>query len=651
MKEAASKPENFRADIQGLRALAVLLVMAYHAELPIRAGFLGVDVFFVISGFVIGSVILREIDSGRGFSISRFISRRIRRILPAAGVVVVLVVGASILLESPNGPQQNTAKAAIGSSLMVANFVFPRLIGDYFSPSVESNPLLHMWSLSVEEQFYFGLALILAVVFVGARESIVQRRRFLATSWLGLLVSFALMMVWSFEIVAVPGVLGGSSGLFFSAPSRAWQFAIGLILAASPRLSRGLTKVPSGRAIGLLIVLVSCVWLSDSSDLPGPATLLPVIGALLVLAPSVGNQNLFERAVLASLSSRPARWIGDRSYSLYLWHWPAVVFVKWREPGAPPWLLVVATGLSFLPAVLSFRFLESPLRRWSPQKFIPVLLLGAFFVFAPLVSGLTLGQGSSRGWGQDWTLGAHEIKRRDCDSGAFDPERCSWDVEGSRANIVLVGDSQGWSYGDAVIDAARNNRTTTTALVLNNCPFVGVAAESEEFVGGACAGRQREVMAYLELSRPSHLVIANLTSGYVSSDEHAEKWIAALARALQDVRDLGIQPVVILTSPLGDEDSGTGTLLLRPATPRFKARSVVDEERALAVSADLGAVALVPGVEIIDPADVLCSPVQCEVADAGGEMYSDRNHLSVRAVNRLVPILTALLAPNAAVPG
>jgi peptidoglycan/LPS O-acetylase OafA/YrhL len=155
---------HIRADVQGLRALAVLLVVAFHAGLPLPAGFVGVDVFFVISGFVITGLILRQLDAGR-FSLVEFYVRRIKRLLPALILMLVVVLVLSFLLESPLGPQQTTAKTGVGAMLLVANMVILRTSGDYFDAAAISNPLLHVWSLSVEEQFYLGFSVLLLPEF------------------------------------------------------------------------------------------------------------------------------------------------------------------------------------------------------------------------------------------------------------------------------------------------------------------------------------------------------------------------------------------------------------------------------------------------------------------------------------------------------
>jgi hypothetical protein len=477
----------------------------------------------------------------------------------------------------------------------------------------------------------------LVVVLIGAKNGTQRRKRFLLLSGLGLVGSLALMLAWKYGAIAVPAFLGGDAARFFSAPSRAWQFAAGLMLAGSTSVQVWLTRLRLLRLLGFGLIILSAFAFSDSSGLPGLGTLVPVIGALVLLAggPATGPKGFDPLGT--ALTSQAAQWIGDRSYSLYLWHWPAVVFVKWTVDNPPVWILVVATVASVVPATASFRFVEVPARRWSPRRPNRVVLLAATCVLVPLGASWILGQGSSRGWGQDWTLGSHEIKRRDCDSGAFDPERCTWPGSGGSAPVVIVGDSQAWSYGDAVIQAARAGGRDTIALVLNNCPFVGASSEAVEIIGsGSCFERQQDVLGFLANTRPSHVVIASLTSGYVSSAATAEVWSIAMREVYSTLAEFEIKPVLVLAAPLGDSESGSASLLLRPPKPRTTDREMVEADRSIAVGADLQAASEF-GVRVVDPADVLCSELQCEVADESGELYSDANHLSLRAVRRLTP--------------
>jgi peptidoglycan/LPS O-acetylase OafA/YrhL len=347
-----------RRDVQGLRAIAVLVVVLFHAGLPVSGGFVGVDVFFVISGFVITAMLQREwVDTGR-IAFRRFYLRRFKRLTPALALVVAVTVVVSLFLLSPLGPQQTAAKTGFGALLIVANVVIVRTTGDYFDAPAAGNPLLHTWSLSVEEQFYVLFPLILMVAWAAARR---WRARWVPGLLIAVVALVSFGLAWS-ALGREMGWVESSLVGFYGPVSRAWEFAVGALLAlALPRLQR----LPgwAATAIGVLgggLLVVSLFAISESTPFPGPWTLLPV-GATLLLLASGAHDNPVRRA----LSSLPMVKIGDWSYSIYLWHWPLIVFatVLWPANDAA---IVAAAALSFLPAVVSFYWFETPIRQLRP---------------------------------------------------------------------------------------------------------------------------------------------------------------------------------------------------------------------------------------------------------------------------------------------
>lgn len=346
----------FRLDIQGLRALAVLAVVLFHAGIGLPGGFIGVDVFFVISGFVITTVLLREHERNGRVRWRHFFVRRIKRLGPALAVVTVFTGLASLLLLSPLGPQQNAIDTGIGATLLTANAVILAISGGYFDEPAETNPLLNMWSLSVEEQFYIGFPLIWLIA------TIVMRNKAFTTR-LGLLVtlmvvaSFTLMMLWrgGLQFPGADSLLG-----FYGPLSRAWEFGVGALVAMIPK--RLIDRIPHraryfSLVLSLAFVVASFVWIGDETPWPSIWTALPVLatGALLALG---GNQRDF---VSRALSARWIAAIGDRSYSIYLWHWPLIVFASAVWPTSQI-VKPAAAILSLVPALLSFRFVEQPIR-------------------------------------------------------------------------------------------------------------------------------------------------------------------------------------------------------------------------------------------------------------------------------------------------
>jgi len=347
-----------RSDIQGLRAFAVLAVLAFHAGLPVPGGFVGVDVFFVISGFVICQLILRRLEEG-SFSLRDFYLRRFRRLTPALMTVILFTVIGSALILPPLGggersPQESTALTAVGAVFLMANVVVHTLSGDYFGQG-QPNPLLHTWSLSVEEQFYLVFpALLLAVAALArGRARNMRVAAFVAVSLLSL-ASLAMIRGVALGIPVSSWALS-----YYSTLTRAWEFGVGAAVAV---LAPKLTSIPLvvryvGAGLGLAGLLGS-LWLIDASTpFPGKATLLPCVGAALVIGLGEGT------AVGRMLSFPWFTRIGDLSYSLYLWHWPLVVFSKVLFLGA--WVPLLATLLSIAPAVISYRLVEERYR--SPR--------------------------------------------------------------------------------------------------------------------------------------------------------------------------------------------------------------------------------------------------------------------------------------------
>ncbi|CAN7194670.1 acyltransferase family protein [Massilia sp. LjRoot122] len=336
----------YRRDIDGLRAVAVLSVLLFHAfPSVLRGGFIGVDVFFVISGFLISSILLRELEGG-SFSFAGFYARRVRRIFPA----LVLVLGSCLafgwLALFPDEYQQ-LGKHVVGGAGFAANFFYWAQVG-YFDTAADTKPLLHLWSLGIEEQFYILWPIIL---LLGWR----LRAKLFAVAALLALASFA---------VNVGGIVHYASATFYSPASRAWELLLGAGLAclhARPAArSVGLPRVaPNLLAwLGVVLLAAGLALITRKDQFPGWFALLPALGALLLIG--AGPQAWFNRVVL---SSRPMVWIGLISYPLYLWHWPLLSFaqiIESREPA--PAIRAGALLLALLLAWLTWRVVERPLR-------------------------------------------------------------------------------------------------------------------------------------------------------------------------------------------------------------------------------------------------------------------------------------------------
>jgi peptidoglycan/LPS O-acetylase OafA/YrhL len=340
-----TSPHNYRPDIDGLRAVAVLGVMLFHAGLGCNGGYVGVDVFFVISGFLITGLILKEQSAGR-FSLRTFWERRIRRILPALAVIVALTLAAGVALLFPS-ELIGLVKSAMAQLAIAANFYFWRNAG-YFDTPAELQPLLHTWSLAVEEQFYLGFPLLLIV----CRR--LSRRQLQAVLGGLLVVSFA-FSVW--------GTYSHPTATFYLLPSRAWELLIGALLATitlQNQLPRGFAEALSWAGLGA--IAFAFLYYGSTTRFPGVNALLPCVGAGLLIWSNIGGRTTVGKV----LSVKPVVFVGLISYSLYLWHWPILVFIRYRVSDDPALTLRIgAIATSLVLAALSWRLVETPFRRRS----------------------------------------------------------------------------------------------------------------------------------------------------------------------------------------------------------------------------------------------------------------------------------------------
>ena len=352
-----SKP-NFRPDIEGLRGIAVLLVLLFHASIPgFNGGFVGVDVFFVISGFLITGMLLREYETTGKISLSNFYARRLRRLLPASALVLIITLIAAMFILPPL-TVPSVAVDVAAATLYVSNMVFAYRATDYFAAGSAPSPILHFWSLGVEEQFYLVWPAIFLLAAYGARR--LRLRVGIAVAIIGLLsFTFATYLVtrqgpWA----------------FFSLPTRAWELALGGILAA---IGVRLSRIPEFFAVllgwlGLFAVIASGIFTKATSPFPSWPALLPTVGAALLI---VGGSQASKLSPSKLLGGTIIQFLGKVSYSLYLWHWPLLV-LPLAIKGVPLTIYErAALALIAIPiAYATHRWIEDPLRR---GKFIGTL--------------------------------------------------------------------------------------------------------------------------------------------------------------------------------------------------------------------------------------------------------------------------------------
>ncbi len=439
----------YRADIDGLRAVAVVPVLLFHAGFPaFGGGFVGVDVFFVISGYLITAHILGDSDAGR-FSVLDFYARRIRRIFPALFAMLLGTAAVGLLVLLP-GDLVDLGREMSAATALASNVLYWREAG-YFEAAAGQKLLLHTWSLAVEEQFYLALPIALLLLH---RAGGTRLRDYTAAACL---LSF-LLAVW--------GVQHAPSAAFYSAPARAWELLLGSLLAMGvvpPPGRQGVRDALSMEGLGLIAVGVFAY--SAGTPFPGAAALPPCVGAALVIHAGVGGRSLAGRV----LSARPIVFTGLISYSLYLWHWPLLVFARSLAGRGLTWAETLAVlALSVAVAAASWRWIERPFRGRRPLLSRAPLFAAAGLAIGTVValgSGLHFARGlpdrlppeaarlaegaADRAQGRGRSVGRiPEATRHD------DPCRLGSRGQQAAASFLLWGDSHAGALAGAVGDAA-----------------------------------------------------------------------------------------------------------------------------------------------------------------------------------------------------
>lgn len=438
-------------EIDGLRSLAILPVLAFHLGMPfVPGGYVGVDIFFVISGFLITRIVRDEIAAGH-FSIMEFYKRRALRILPALTVVLLAVYCLAVLVFLPTNLKE-TGQSAIAAALFFSNFKFWMESG-YFSAPAEANPLLHTWSLSVEEQFYICLPLLLA---------------FLVAKWPRRTNAAMLALVLGSFLLSVMAVFEVPTAAFYLLPARAWELGVGVCLALFrlPSLPRWRDHLS---VLGVGFIAAAIVLLNSRSVFPGHGALLPCIGASLIIVFSGGTK------VGGVLSSRPFVWIGKISYSLYLWHWPLIVFYKARfgqELASTDMAIIAAMSVGL--AAFSYYFIEQPfrapeVRKWSAGRIVAqsgavlagLTAIGVFVSaqssdlrqYPPEVLAISkfTAYRETTDYAAQFRVGSCLIGQREGGVEAFDKQRCL-SLDPAKKNYLLMGDSHAAQYWRALQD-------------------------------------------------------------------------------------------------------------------------------------------------------------------------------------------------------
>lgn len=647
---AALAPRNndpsYRADIDGLRAVAVLAVVGFHAGIKsFGSGFAGVDVFFVISGYLITGIILRQLDAGR-FSFADFYARRINRILPALIVILaaVLVVGWVVLFP---GEYENLGKHVAAGATFTSNFALWGESGYFDSPD---KPLLHLWSLGVEEQFYLLWPLLIWIAW--------RKRPAVRATVLILAVASFGFDIWMIQT-------GRGIGAFYSPLTRFWEIMTGAFLA-DVESRRVLSRQPASdnpvfanglSLVGLALLVVALLVTTDATSWPMWREILPVAGTAALIAS--GSSTLLGRRVL---SNRALVFVGLISYPLYLWHWPLMTFAKIVNGGplsGRGMSVVVLTALIL--AIATYRIIEIPIRfggrkRRSALILLPVLCALGITGFAaqrknlqPRVNGAQaeLIQGATQDWTYPGTRGQSPAGK----------ELFIHRIPGDTARrVVVIGDSHAEQYWPKMVELVEHesggNGPEVLFITYGGCSAFpntereGIALDGRPF---NCPDFYKRALAEVERVNAKAVVFAFWweaslgTNRYLmrggdrvligKADSAAKAAFSMLGDVAADLEAKGRKVYLIASNPW---DPAFDPRALLPGRLPFASRAtrvlsvprqLIDSNSAFA-NAELDAIAARTGAILIDPVASFCDSVKCPTVDSGGQpIYRDYNHM------------------------
>jgi len=680
--ERPARPRKFRPEVQALRALAVLLVLVYHidpAVLP--GGYIGVDVFFVISGFLITGHLWREASTTGAVNLKKFWAARARRILPASLVTTVGVIVIALVLLPPS-LVESWWKQALASVLYVENWALAAESVDYQAASNSPTAFQHFWSLGVEEQFYlvWPLLVLLAVgLWRGSRGGVVVKN---PAALRGVLLAI-------FGVVAVASLAWGimqASGddpvAYYSTLTRVWELAAGGILALVIRDTRRFAPLRNTLVVfGVATIVTAACLYDDGTAFPGVAALAPTLGACAVIA---GGRTSGPGSLRVVAESWAVQRIGDISYSLYLWHFPVVVFFgvyTGRDPRLTDVMVILIA--SFAMAIASYTLVEQPIRtvRWfKPDG----RMLVAALVAMVLVAGLTLTlpwrvQGTIDRWDTNAQVAASEadetipegIERdfapfvdgstaispnpikaaedKDAAINACQAQQrdtvtamCEFgETENPKATVAIVGDSHAAMFSRPIITVAEERNWRVVTYLHSACPFSADRRNGDTPEVEACATANVQARAeVLELA--PQLVVTAFQESYVLAPRGSEEHAGAegLAEVWNELADQGSQVVVLRDTPHARDD------IIECVTENYTDPTQCDQPRADAVGGRdtvPAALELAPRVTSAEFLDYFCDEATCPAVIGNVLVYRDPNHVTGTYMEQLTDRLREVL--------
>ena len=671
---------NYRLDIQGLRGVAVILVVLYHAGLNFGGGFLGVDVFFVISGFVISDMIMRELKTTGSFSPSQFLLRRIKRLFPALASMLAFVIVYVTFWEKIPLDKTRTLHSAIAAFFSVSNWKFATDGFGYFEPSNVLNPLLHTWSLGIEEQFYLIVPAFVTLAFFAHKKFHLKVTTIQKILILVAIISLAIQIRFSLYLDQNMQNLSSANRIirylgdpFYGTPGRVWEFLAGVMacqfIHIRPKLISKYQSLVQNLGVAVIITIaIAAHSQTPRWSIPNIAVTITTMGILLF-----GLRTDPARTLLQPLTNRYLVWIGDRSYGWYLWHWPMIVFVTKAWPNHD-YMPIVAVFASLLMAAASFRFIEMPWRKRliKRPKLVLTLIAGSLSVLlisAPIMTNIGLTTTSIDSGGL--ATPAWDIPFHDC---FILEDNCLIHAKPSDTDILLVGDSHAASLAQVFVKAATDVGLTPQISTAKGCALIRSDSifylynfkESNKMTDTFCVDFYDFDLKWIQNHRPKAVVISQYASFYINSprlNEHFESRVSCFAESgrcknLPRSADRANFFKSLLSETISKiTAAGTAVVLVAPLPIQFRnleemtsvnqdigtSRVSIDDQRSDVLNLYRELTAKNSSVILWDPIDQLCGEIICPNSSDSVSFYADNGHQSIAGANRLLDSLKELL--------
>ena len=526
-------------EIQSLRALASILVVIYHAKL-IGGGYIGVDIFYVISGYLITGLLLRELEKSKTLSFSTFYLRRIKRLLPTSYFVLIITAISAWILY-PATMRHDIGRDIAAASIYISNYLFAFWQMDYQNLEAIPPVVIHYWSLAVEEQFYLIWPLLIVIFFKRGGRRFVRRSVAIIT---------ALSFIWSFYQTQTAPIWA-----FYSLPTRAWELGVGALLIFVPDFTKAKRALS---AISLVALILGSLYFKDSTSFPGIAALLPVLATAIAIA-TIGHWPLLVRTIA---HTRIVQWLGEISYPLYLWHWPLLVIpAVYLGRGLYIYERVICIIATLILSWLTHQWIEEPLR--SKAIAGPLIVKAASIATVVSLSlGLTIYSSAATQIGLP--NGSHAnltnilekplIYKDGChlNFGESISPDCTYGVRGAKVKIVLFGDSHAAQWFPALAKLAAIHKFELISLTKSSCPGPAVQkSNTSTYKNSDCTAWRENSYRRISAIHPDAVIVSGMQQpdAVIGSGSFAQLWRIGEARTLARIQASSPNLIYLVDTP------------------------------------------------------------------------------------------------------